>query len=231
MKRRPEEQKEVEIQMREMEAEMKKMKKELKEREVEMQKRQKVIEEQESKLLKMEASETRMRLTEKKYVDFFLEKTSLDLRKGQSQLIDELTTQLENQNEKIQLMDLQLQQNEESLKLEIREKQRGFEELRAALNIMSTEMESIQSDNRNLRDRIQSIPEAPPTQTFQRIKDSLYHKKQLNQAKEMVEKMKSCTDLVEIHQIADYEYYPIRRKTIEICKRSGIEYSKNQRNL
>ncbi|CAO4368979.1 unnamed protein product [Caenorhabditis nigoni] len=219
---------EVEIQMREMEAEMKKMKKELKEREVEMQKRQKVIEEQESKLLKMEASETRMRLTEKNHSIY---------EKEQSQLIDELTTQLENQNEKIQLMDLQLQQNEESLKLEIREKQRGFEELRAALNIMSTEMESIQSDNRNLRDRIQSIPEAPPTQTlpespseeqpnhhrfalfrFQRIKDSLYHKKQLNQAKEMVEKMKSCTDLVEIHQIADYEYYQFEGKLLKYVK-------------
>ncbi|PIC41757.1 hypothetical protein B9Z55_009058 [Caenorhabditis nigoni] len=133
-------------------------------------------------------------------------------------------------------MEVEKQQNEERLQLEIRQKERGIEELRAALSIMSTEKESIQIDNRHLREQIASIPEAPPTPSvpesplegpthhrfallgFQKIKDSLYRKKQLKQAKEMIEKMKSCTDLVEIHQIADYEYYQFEWNLLKYTK-------------
>ncbi|UMM24761.1 hypothetical protein L5515_004841 [Caenorhabditis briggsae] len=102
---------------------------------------------------------------------------------------------------------------------------------------MSNEMESIQRDNRSLREQIASISEAPPTPPvpespsegqpnhhrfalfrFQRIKDPLYHKKQLKQAKDMAEKLKSSSNLVEIHQIADYEYYQFEGRLLKYTK-------------
>ncbi|PIC39124.1 hypothetical protein B9Z55_010914 [Caenorhabditis nigoni] len=229
---------EVEIRMREMEAEMKKMKKEMKERELAMEKKDTEIEDLKRDVLKSEAKNAKMQLAEKNHSisqNELLEKiTDLsDQSKAEKERIDELMAQLKSQKER---MELQIKQNEESLKLEIRQKERGFEELRAALSIMSNEKESIQRENRNLRERIASIPEAPPTPTvpeshfegpthhrfallgFQKIKDSLYHKKQLKQAKEMVEKMKSSSELVEIHQIADYEYYQFEGNLLKYTK-------------
>ncbi|PIC41994.1 hypothetical protein B9Z55_009212 [Caenorhabditis nigoni] len=231
---------EVEKELKALKLETKKKEKEAERRELEMGKKQKMIEELELKVSRLEANETRMRLNEKNH--------SIH-EKEQSELIDELTTQLENQNEKIQLMELELQRNEESLKLEIRQKERGFEELRAVIFIMSTEMESIQRDNRNLQEQIASIPEAPPTPTvpeypseeqpnhhrfalfrFQRIKDSLCHKKQLGQAKEMVEKMKSSSNLVEIHQIAEYEYYQFEGKLLKYVKEVELNIQRIKEN-
>ncbi|CAO4368980.1 unnamed protein product [Caenorhabditis nigoni] len=231
---------EVEKELKALKLETKKKEKEAERRELEMGKKQKMIEELELKVSRLEANETRMRLNEKNH--------SIH-EKEQSELIDELTTQLENQNEKIQLMELELQRNEESLKLEIRQKERGFEELRAVISIMSTEMESIQRDNRNLQEQIASIPEAPPTPTvpeypseeqpnhhrfalfrFQRIKDSLCHKKQLGQAKEMVEKMKSSSNLVEIHQIAEYEYYQFEGKLLKYVKEVELSIQRIKEN-
>ncbi|PIC41979.1 hypothetical protein B9Z55_009206 [Caenorhabditis nigoni] len=241
---------EVEIQMREMELEMKRMKKEIKERELEVKKKDTENEDLKRSVLQLEAKNAKMQLAEKNHSisqNDLLEKiTNLSdqLKIGKdrdemihSERIDELTAQLEDRNEKIQLMELHLQNSEENLKLEVREKERGFEELRAVLSIMSNEMESIQRDNRNLRERIASIPEAPPPPTvpdhfsegqpnhpiyslrrFQRIKDSFDQKKQLKQAKEMVEKMKSCTDLVEIYHIADYEYYQFEANLLKYVK-------------
>ncbi|PIC41764.1 hypothetical protein B9Z55_009061 [Caenorhabditis nigoni] len=240
---------EVEIRMREMEAEMKKKEKEADSRELEMRKKDKEIEELKRSMLRLEAKNAKMQLAVKNHSisqNDLLEKITelsgqLKTEKEknellQSEKIDELTTQLEHQNEKIQLMELEIQQNEDSLIMEIRQKERGFEELRAALRIMSNEKESIQRENRNLRERIASVPEAPPTPPvqeslpegpthhrfallgFQKIKDSLYHKKQLKQAKEMIEKLKSSSDLVEIHQIADYEYYQFQGKLLKYTK-------------
>ncbi|CAO4368808.1 unnamed protein product [Caenorhabditis nigoni] len=232
---------EVEIQMREMEVEMKKMKKERKEKELTMEKKEKENEDLKTNMLKLEAKHAKMTLAERNHSisqNELLEKnTNLsDQSKADKERIDELTKQLENQNEKIQLMELQIQQHEESLKFEIRQKERGFEELRAALTIMSNENESIQRENRNLREQIALTSEAPPTPTvpespsegpthhrfallgFQKIKDSLYHKKQLKQAKEMIEKLKSSSDLPEIHKIADYEYYQFEGKLLKYSK-------------
>ncbi|PIC42094.1 hypothetical protein B9Z55_009282 [Caenorhabditis nigoni] len=229
---------EVEIQMREMEVEMKRMKKEMKERELTMEKKDTEMEDLKRNMLKLEAKEAKMQLAEKNHSisqNELLEKiTELsDQSKAEKEIIDELMAQLKSEKER---MELQIQQNEERLNSEIREKERGFEELRAALSIMSTEMESIQRDNRNLRDQIASIPESPPTPPvpespsersthhrfallgFQKIKDSLYHKKQLKQAKEMIEKLKSSSNLVEIHQIADYEYYQFEAKLLKYSK-------------
>ncbi|PIC41765.1 hypothetical protein B9Z55_009062 [Caenorhabditis nigoni] len=240
---------EVESQIREMEVEMKRMKKEMKEREVEVDNKNKENEDLKRKMLKLEAKDAKMQLAEKNHSisqNGLLEKIThlsdqLKFEKErndvlQSEKIDELTAQLESQKEIVELMKLELQQNEERLNSEIREKQRGFEELRAALRIMSNENESIQRDNRNLRERIASVPEAPPTPTlpeslpdgpthhrfallgFQKIKDSLYNKKQLKQAKEMIEKLKSSSNLVEIHQIADYEYYQFEWNLLKYTK-------------
>ncbi|CAO4368973.1 unnamed protein product [Caenorhabditis nigoni] len=218
---------EVEKELKALRQEVKKKEKERNERELELEKEKKENEELKMKVSRLEANETRMRLNEKNH--------SI-LEKEQSEKIDELTAQFEHQKEIVELMELQIQQNEERLNSEIREKQRGFEELRAALNIMSNEKESIQREYRNLRERIASIPEAPPTPTvpesaseepthhrfallgFQKIKDSLYNKKQLKQAKEMVEKLKSTSDLVEIHQIADYEYYQFEWNLLKYTK-------------
>ncbi|CAO4368971.1 unnamed protein product [Caenorhabditis nigoni] len=219
---------EVEIQMREMEAEMKRMKKELKEKELEIKKEKCDNQDLKISILKLEAKNAKMQLEEKNH--------SI----SQHELLERVTDisdQLKTEKEKNELMKIQLEQNEEKLKSETREKERGFEELRAVLSIMSTEMELVQRDNRNLLEQIASTPEAPPTPTvpgsssegqpchhrfalfrFQRIKDSLCHKKQLKQAKEMVEKMKSCTDLVEIHHIADYEYYQFEGKLLKYVK-------------
>ncbi|CAO4368804.1 unnamed protein product [Caenorhabditis nigoni] len=217
----------VEKELKALKLEMKKKLEEAERRELEMGKKQKENDELKMKVSRLEANETRMRLNEKNH--------SI-LEKEQSEKIDELTAQFEHQKEIVQIMELQIQQNEERLNSEIRQKERGFEELRAALSIMSTEMESIQRDNRNLRNQIASIPEAPPTPTvpesslegqthhrfallrFQKIKDSLYHKKQLKQAKEMIEKLKSSSDLVEIHQIADYEYYQFEGNLLKYTK-------------
>ncbi|CAO4370654.1 unnamed protein product [Caenorhabditis nigoni] len=219
---------EVEIQVREMEVEMKRMKKEMKERELEVKRKNAENEDLKRNVLQLEAKNAKMQLAEKNH--------SI----SQHDLLEKITNlsdQLKSEKEKNELMELKLEQNEENLKSETREKERGFEELRAALTIMSNEMESIQRDNRNLREQISSISEAPPTPTvpgspsegqpnhhrfalfrFQRIKDSLYHKKQLKQAKEMVEKLKSSSNLVEIHQIADYEYYQFEGNLLKYVK-------------
>ncbi|CAO4368809.1 unnamed protein product [Caenorhabditis nigoni] len=240
---------EVEIRMREMELEMKRLKKEMKEKELATEKKEKENEDLKRNMLKLEAKDAKMQLAEKNNSisqNELLEKItelSDQLKKEkerndvlQSERIDELTAQLEDRNEKVELMELQIQQNEERLNSEIRQKERGFEELRAALTIMSNEKELTQRENRTLRERIASIPEAPPTPTFseppsegpthhrfallgfQKIKDSLYHKKQLKQAKEMIEKLKSSTNLVEIHQIADYEYYQFEGNLLKYSK-------------
>ncbi|CAO4368805.1 unnamed protein product [Caenorhabditis nigoni] len=232
---------EVEIQMREMEVEIKKMKKERKERELEMKKKDTENEDLKRNILKLEAKDAKMQLAEKNHSiiqnDLLEKNTELsDQSKADKERIDGLTAQLEHQKEIVQLRELQIQQNEERLNSEIRQKEIGFEELRAALSIMSNEKESIKRDNRNLRNQIASIPEALPTPPvsesplegpthhrsallgFQKIKDSLYHKKQLKQAKEMIEKLKSCTDLVEIHQIADYEYYQFEGNLLKYTK-------------
>ncbi|PIC41976.1 hypothetical protein B9Z55_009204 [Caenorhabditis nigoni] len=219
---------EVEIQMREMEAEMKKMKKEMREKELEVIKNDTEIEYLKNNVLKLEAKNAKMQLEQKNH--------SIS-QNGLLEKITDLSDQLKNEKERIMLVELQLQQSEENLKSETREKERGFEELRAVLSIMSNDMESLQRDNRNLREQIASIPEAPPTPTvpespseeqpnhhrfalfrFQRIKDSLCHKKQLKQAKEMVEKLKSTSNLVEVHQIADYEYYQFEAKLLKYVK-------------
>ncbi|PIC41971.1 hypothetical protein B9Z55_009200 [Caenorhabditis nigoni] len=219
---------EVEIQMREMEAEMKRMKMEIKEKEWVMEKKDTEIEGLKNNVLKLEVKNAKMQLAEKNH--------SI----SQNELLEKITNlsdQLKNEKERNELMELQLQQSEEKLKSETREKERGFEEFRAVLRIMSTDMESIQRDNRDLREQIASAPEAPPTPSvpespseeqpnhhrfalfrFQRIKDSLYHKKQLKQAKEMVEKLKSTSGLVEVHQIADYEYYQFEGKLLKYVK-------------
>ncbi|CAO4370635.1 unnamed protein product [Caenorhabditis nigoni] len=241
---------EVEIQMREMEAEMKKLKKEVKERESVVKKKDTEIVDLKRNMLKLEAKAAKMQLAEKNHSisqNELLEKITklsdqLKMEKEKNKLmqcerIDELTSQLEHQKEIVQFMEREIQQNEDRLNSEICQKERGFEELRAALTIMSNEKESIQRENRNLRERIaSSIPEAPPTPTvpeshfegpshhrfallgFQKIKDSLYHKKQLKQAKEMVEKLKSSSNLVEIHQIADYEYYQFEGNLLKYTK-------------
>ncbi|CAO4368832.1 unnamed protein product [Caenorhabditis nigoni] len=217
----------VEKELKALKVELKKKEKAAERREMESEKKEQENEELKIKVSRLEASESRMRLNEKNH--------SIH-EKEQSERIDELTAQLEHQKEIVQLMEIQIQQNEERLNSEIREKQRGFEELRAALRIMSNENESIQRDNRNLRERIASVPEAPPTPTlpeslpdgpthhrfallgFQKIKDSLYNKKQLKQAKEMIEKLKSSSDLPEIHQIADYEYYQFEWNLLKYTK-------------
>ncbi|PIC39125.1 hypothetical protein B9Z55_010915 [Caenorhabditis nigoni] len=240
---------EVEIQMREMEAEMKKLKKEVKERESVVKKKDTEIVDLKRNMLKLEAKAAKMQLAEKNHSisqNELLEKITklsdqLKMEKEKNKVmqcerIDELTSQLEHQKEIVQLMEREIQQNKDRLNSEICQKERGFEELRAALTIMSNEKESIQSENRNLRERIASIAEAPPTPPapesplegpthhrfallgFQKIKDSLYHKKQLKQAKEMVEKMKSSTNLVEIHQMADYEYYQFEGRLLKYTK-------------
>ncbi|CAO4368807.1 unnamed protein product [Caenorhabditis nigoni] len=229
---------EVEKELKALKVEVTRKEKEVESRESDLQNKQKIIEQQESKLLKMEANETRMRLNEKNHSI-----SQNELLKKVTELSDKLKianerngimqSHFEQQKER---MELQIQQNEESLKLEIRQKERGFEELRAALTIMSNENESIQRDNRNLREQIASISEAPPAPTvpesplegsthhrfallgFQKIKDSLYNKKQLKQAKEMIEKLKSSTNLVEIHQIADYEYYQFEGNMLKYVK-------------
>ncbi|CAO4368969.1 unnamed protein product [Caenorhabditis nigoni] len=166
---------EVEIQMREMEAEIKRMKKEMKEREFEVKKKDTENEDLKNNVLKLEAKNAKMQLAEKNHSisqNDLLEKITklsnqLKTEKDRNEMIhseriDELTAQLEDRNEKIQLMKIQLQKSEENLRLEVREKERGFEELRAVLSIMSNDMESLQRDNRNLRDQIQSTSEAPP---------------------------------------------------------------------
>ncbi|PIC41753.1 hypothetical protein B9Z55_009054 [Caenorhabditis nigoni] len=240
---------EVEKELKTLKLEMKNREKEAERRESEMSKKEKENEELKMKVSKLEASESRMRLNEKNHSisqNELLEKIThlsdqLRIEKErndvlQSEKIDELTAQLESQKEIVELMKLQIHQNEKDFNNDIRQKERGIEELRAALNIMSNEKESIQRENRNLRERIASIPEAPPIPTvrgsplegsthhrfallgFQKIKDSLYHKKQLKQAKEMVEKLKSCTNLVEIHQIADYEYYQFEWNLLKYTK-------------
>ncbi|CAO4368981.1 unnamed protein product [Caenorhabditis nigoni] len=229
---------EVEKELKALKLEMKKKEKAVESRESDLQNKQKIIEQQESKLLKMEANETKTRLNEKNHSiiqNDLLEKiTKLsDQSKAEKERIYELTAQLKSEKER---MELQIQQNEERLNSEIRQKERGFEELRAALRIMSNEKESIQRENRNLRERIASVPEVPPTPPvpeslpegpthhrfallgFQRIKDSLYNKKQLKQAKEMIEKLKSSSDLVEIHQIAEYEYYQFEWNLLKYTK-------------
>ncbi|CAO4361819.1 unnamed protein product [Caenorhabditis nigoni] len=238
---------EVEKELKALKLGTKKKEKEAESRELELEKEKKENEELKMKVSRLEANETRMQLAEKNHSisqNELLEKItelSNQLKKEkeknellQSEKIDELTAQVKSQKER---MELQFQQNEERLNSEIRQKERGFQELRAALRIMSDEKESFQRENRNLRERIASIPEAPPTPTvpeslsdgypthhrfallgFQKIKDSLYHKKQLKQAKDMIEKLKSSTDLVEIHQIADYEYYQFQGKLLIYTK-------------
>ncbi|PIC41986.1 hypothetical protein B9Z55_009209 [Caenorhabditis nigoni] len=144
---------EVEVQMREMELEMKRMKKEMKEKELEMEKKDTEIEGLKNNVLKLEAKNAKMQLAEKNH--------SI----SQNELLEKITKlldQLKTEKEKNELMKIQLEQNEEKLKSETREKERGFEELRAVLSIMSNDMESIQRDNRNLREQIASTSEAPP---------------------------------------------------------------------
>ncbi|CAO4370114.1 unnamed protein product [Caenorhabditis nigoni] len=227
---------EVEKELKALKLEVKKKEKEAEIRELELSKKDKDIEELKRNMLKLEAKDAKMTLAEKNH--------SI----SQNELLEKVTylsDQLKNEKEKNESMELKLQQNEENLKSETREKERGFEELRAVLSIMSTEMESVRRDNQNLRNQIASTPEAPPTPPvpespsegqpthhrfalfrFQRIKDSLYHKKQLTQAKEMAEKMKSCTNLVEIHQIADYEYYQFEGKLLKYIKEVELNIQK-----
>ncbi|CAP31401.2 Protein CBG12418 [Caenorhabditis briggsae] len=241
---------EVEKELKALKLGTKKKEKEAESRESELEKEKKENEELKMKVSRLEANETRMHLAEKNHSisqNELLEKItelSGQLKKEkeknellQSEKIDELTAQVKSQKER---MELQFLQNEERLNSEIRQKERGFQELRAALSIMSNEKESFQRENRNLRERIASILEAPPTPTvpeslsdghpthhrfallgFQKIKDSLYHKKQLKKAKYMIQKLKSSTDLVEIHQIADYEYYQFEGKLLKYTK--GVE--------
>ncbi|CAP23364.1 Protein CBG02204 [Caenorhabditis briggsae] len=77
---------------------------------------------------------------------------------SQSELLEKITNllshQLRNEKERNELMDLQLQQNED-------ENGDSREVKRPCITL--TDIESIQRDNRNLRDQIASTPEAPPT--------------------------------------------------------------------
>ncbi|CAO4370633.1 unnamed protein product [Caenorhabditis nigoni] len=199
---------EVEIQMREMEAEIKKMKKEMRERDLKAEKKEKENEELRMKVSKLEANEIRMRLNEK----------NLEINRNEMQVqITDLTFELEDKNQKneeLQGQVIQLTRKEKSLNNKISKKENQVKKLQGTNRELLIRISHLEQSNSNLLEEITTIsreglgsPDDPKNRLLrlETILESYSHGYQLKHSKEMVEKLKSCSDSVKIHQIADYE--------------------------
>ncbi|PIC41755.1 hypothetical protein B9Z55_009056 [Caenorhabditis nigoni] len=199
---------EVEKELKALKVETKKKEKEAERRALEIEKKEKEMEVLRAKVFKMEASETRMRLNEK----------NLEISRNEMQAqIADLTSQLKDKNQKIEeLKDqvTQLTRKEKSLNNKISKKEDHVKKLQEKNRELSIRISHLEQSNLNLLEEITTIsreglgsPDDPKNRLLrlEKILESYSHGYQLKHSKEMVEKLKSCSDSVKIHQIADYE--------------------------